>query len=162
MLKSFTLKNFKSFKEATLHLTPTVTFLIGANGSGKSNALEALTLLKWLGKGKSLREIESEMNSPSHPLLRCPSSEMVNWFDGKAFELNCALENDGKDKYGFSIAIQQEEGDQLFFRHESLVDKGKNIIYSTNNKVVNGQNTKTIINFVKSISSNNGQALFLA
>ena len=160
MLTSFTLKNFKSFKEATLHLTPTVTFLIGANGSGKSNALEALTLLKCLGKGKSLREIESEMNSPSHPLVRCPSNEMVNWFDGKSFELNCALENNGKDKYVFSIAIQQEDGDQLTFKHESLVDKGKKIVYSTIDEVVNGRNTKTIVNFVKSISSNNGQALF--
>ena len=61
MLTSFTLKNFKSFKEATLHLTPTVTFLIGANGSGKTNALEALRFISWLGQGQAFSYIEKNL-----------------------------------------------------------------------------------------------------
>lgn len=46
MLTSVTIRNFKSYKEATLPLGP-LTLLIGANASGKSNAVEALRLLYW-------------------------------------------------------------------------------------------------------------------
>lgn len=44
MLKSFSIKNFKSYRRATLPLAP-LTVLIGANASGKSNAIEAMRLL---------------------------------------------------------------------------------------------------------------------
>ena len=46
MLSAITIRNFKSYKEATLPLAP-LTLLIGANASGKSNAVEALRLLQW-------------------------------------------------------------------------------------------------------------------
>ena len=39
-------------------MTPTVTFLIGANGSGKSNALEGLRFISWLGQGQAFGFIE--------------------------------------------------------------------------------------------------------
>jgi recombinational DNA repair ATPase RecF len=52
MLKSVTLRNFKSYREAKLYLAAT-TFLIGPNASGKSNALEAIRLLSWLAKGQA-------------------------------------------------------------------------------------------------------------
>ena len=39
MLTTFTLKDFKSFREARLPLGP-LTVLIGANAAGKSNAIE--------------------------------------------------------------------------------------------------------------------------
>ena len=44
MLSSFTIEGFKSYKEpATLKLGP-LTVLIGANASGKSNAIEEFLL----------------------------------------------------------------------------------------------------------------------
>ncbi len=52
MIQSFTIENFKSFEKATLPLAP-LTVLIGANASGKSNAIEALELLSWLVWGPS-------------------------------------------------------------------------------------------------------------
>jgi recombinational DNA repair ATPase RecF len=57
MLTLLTLRNFKSYQEATLSLAST-TFLIGPNASGKSNALEAIRLLSWLAKGSRLDDIE--------------------------------------------------------------------------------------------------------
>lgn len=43
MLKELVLKNFKSFKEETIQLSPSgLTVLVGPNGSGKSSVLEAL------------------------------------------------------------------------------------------------------------------------
>lgn len=57
MLTSIEIKNFKSYRAATLRLAP-LTVLIGANASGKSNALEALRLLSWIAQGNRLSNIK--------------------------------------------------------------------------------------------------------
>jgi predicted ATPase len=56
MIQSFSIENFKSFRKATLPLAP-LTLLIGANASGKSNAIEAIQLLAWLGLGRPLNDL---------------------------------------------------------------------------------------------------------
>lgn len=56
MISLFKLKNYKSYESAELPLA-TLTVLIGANASGKSNILEALKLLAWLAAGHKLSEI---------------------------------------------------------------------------------------------------------
>lgn len=56
MLKSVGIRNFKSYHDATLKLAP-LTVLIGANASGKSNAIEALRLLSWIAQGNRLNSI---------------------------------------------------------------------------------------------------------
>jgi predicted ATPase len=56
MIQSFSIENFKSFRKATLPLSP-LTLLIGANASGKSNAIEAIQLLWWLASRRSLNEL---------------------------------------------------------------------------------------------------------
>ncbi|MFM2329460.1 MAG: hypothetical protein RLZZ494_1563, partial [Pseudomonadota bacterium] len=53
MLAAFTLRDFKSFRDATLPLGA-LTVMIGANAAGKSNAIEALRLLSWLAQGHKL------------------------------------------------------------------------------------------------------------
>ena len=53
MLTKVTIENFRSFKDATLVLQP-LTVVIGANASGKSNAIEALRLLAWIAQGNRL------------------------------------------------------------------------------------------------------------
>lgn len=62
MLTSFSLRDFKSFREAKLPLGP-LTVLIGANAAGKSNAIEALRLLSWLAQGQKLTSIQYAVNS---------------------------------------------------------------------------------------------------
>jgi predicted ATPase len=62
MLTTFTLKDFKSFREAALPLGP-LTVLIGANAAGKSNAIEALRLLSWLAQGQKLSSIQYAVNN---------------------------------------------------------------------------------------------------
>lgn len=56
MLRSVTIRNFKSYRDATLPLAP-LTVLIGANASGKSNAIEAMRLLSWIAQGNRLTSI---------------------------------------------------------------------------------------------------------
>lgn len=53
MIESVRIANFKSYRNATLHLS-SLTLLVGANASGKSNALEAIRLLGWLSSGARL------------------------------------------------------------------------------------------------------------
>lgn len=54
-LVGFTLKNFKSFKEAVLPLGA-LTLLVGTNASGKSNCIEGLRLLSWMADGQPLSQ----------------------------------------------------------------------------------------------------------
>lgn len=58
---SITIKNFKSYKEATLPLSP-LTLLIGANASGKSNAIEAFRFLSWVAGGERLSTLKNRVN----------------------------------------------------------------------------------------------------
>lgn len=57
MITSLTLTNFKSYANASMPLS-SLSFLIGPNASGKSNALEAIRFLSWLAKGSRLDDIE--------------------------------------------------------------------------------------------------------
>lgn len=63
MLTAITLENFKSYcGRARLALAP-LTVLIGANASGKSNALEGMRLLSWLAQGQKLSAIQYAVQS---------------------------------------------------------------------------------------------------
>lgn len=56
MITAITLKSFKSYQEARLPLAP-LTVLIGANASGKSNAIEGMRVLAWLAQGQKLSNL---------------------------------------------------------------------------------------------------------
>lgn len=62
MLTSITLEDFKSYRQASLPLAP-LTVLIGANASGKSNAIEGMRLLSWLAQGQKLSAIQYVVQS---------------------------------------------------------------------------------------------------
>ncbi len=50
-------KDFKSFRDAEIDLFRPLTILIGPNGSGKTNALEAIEILSTIASGQPLHEI---------------------------------------------------------------------------------------------------------
>ncbi|KKZ14320.1 MAG: hypothetical protein TH68_05240 [Candidatus Synechococcus spongiarum 142] len=64
MLSSFTVENFKSYRQVALTLEP-LTLLIGANDSGKSNLIEALQLLSWIGQGNTSGSIRHAVQEQS-------------------------------------------------------------------------------------------------
>ncbi|SDF30149.1 Predicted ATPase [Salipiger thiooxidans] len=88
MLLSFSLKSFKSYRESDLPLAP-LTVLIGANASGKSNAIEGLRLMSWLAQGQRLSAIQYSVNS---------GEQVVR---GTARN----LPNEGANKFGFACSI---------------------------------------------------------
>ena len=48
---------FKGFKDVSIDLIRPFTLLIGPNGSGKTNVIEAIELLSFIARGQPLYEI---------------------------------------------------------------------------------------------------------
>lgn len=57
MIRHLRIRDFKSYRDATLSFSA-LTVLVGANASGKSNALEAIRLLSWIAQGNQLGAIK--------------------------------------------------------------------------------------------------------
>ena len=89
MITSFSLKNFKSYREAEMPLA-TLTLFIGPNASGKSNALEAIRLLSLLSKGARLDDIEKGIHGPGG-YLRGESTNLFRDAE-QALEIGCRME----------------------------------------------------------------------
>lgn len=57
MIKSIRLTNFYSFKNTTINLNQDINVIVGINGSGKTNFLKAIRLLKTGVSGSELKEL---------------------------------------------------------------------------------------------------------
>src|SRR5882724_10551429 len=101
MIQSITIKNFKSFREAKLPLAP-LTLLIGANASGKSNAIEAMQLLSWLVSGRRLGDLLVAIRDQELS-LRGTFNDLT--YGGDEFSLGCDL----LPPLSFSITLQVNE-----------------------------------------------------
>ena len=86
MITSISIKSFKSYSNAELVFAP-LTLFIGANASGKSNALEAIRLLSWLAKGSRLDDIERNIQG-ADSLVRGLASNLFRYGNQQA-EIGC-------------------------------------------------------------------------
>lgn len=120
MLRSATIKNFKSFEAATLPLAP-LTLLIGANASGKSNAIEALQLLSWLASGRRLGDLFSSQE------LSIRGNLIDFNFRGRDISLGCSIERE-EGLLTFETTLQIRD-DGLHILHESLRGEEKVPLY---------------------------------
>jgi hypothetical protein len=113
MIESLNIVNFKSFREARLALKP-LTILIGANASGKSNALEGLQILSWIASGRRLNDLLSAIRDEELVLRGTPPQLM--WAPGTdSFTLGCRIAAPPGDEVGpldlsISIGISEVEG----------------------------------------------------
>ena len=122
MLTSFTLENFKSFREpATLPLAP-LTMLAGANASGKSNLVEALRLLSWIVQGTKLSEIQGRLQGPHSPIRG--TARQLAFDSAEGFLFSCMTTHPEWDEY--SIALEYE-GEKLCIYEENIANKEKRI-----------------------------------
>jgi len=96
MIRSISFKDFKSYREATLPLAPLV-LLIGANASGKSNAIEGIRFLSWLAKGRRVDEMMSA----------------VQGGDREVRGTIADLPYEGTDQFGFRCEAEVEAGEQF-------------------------------------------------
>lgn len=169
MLKSYSIKNFKSYKEATIPLS-TVTFLIGANGSGKSNALEALRFIGWLGQGKRLDDIEREFNNPNSS-VRGKANNLFS-YGSSTFSMNFATSEE--KNYNLQISIQNFSSEdtlqepRLINQYECLKESSREIaLYEITSKpsIHSDEITVQYDNFLRGknkphIPCSNRQAIF--
>ena len=118
MLSCITLKNFKSYRDARLKLGP-LTLLIGANASGKSNALEGLRLLSWLAQGQKLTSIQYQVQD-SDAVLR-GRVEDIGRLGSDQFSLGCCTNNEW-DRLEVTLKIREGE---LHVVAESITSPGK-------------------------------------
>jgi predicted ATPase len=111
-LASIRIERFKSYREADLRLAP-LTLLIGANASGKSNAIEALRLLSWLGQGQQLDDILRSVQEADIQ-IRGTIDDLVHGH-GHTFSLGCRLAAAGEwdqllsewNRFSVQIRIQK-------------------------------------------------------
>ena len=122
MLSSFTIKSFKSYQEATLKLAP-LTVLIGANASGKSNAVEALRLLSWLAQGNKLGSIRYAVQEGDQA-LRGTVRELTHRSLGE-FSLSCLTTH--REWNDYSITLQVQDDDDLHITDERLTGPNRKV-----------------------------------
>ncbi|SDY53397.1 AAA family ATPase [Acinetobacter kyonggiensis] len=120
MLESIWIENFKSYKTGqTLPLAP-ITLMIGANASGKSNAIEAFRFLSWFAGGEKLSTIQNRIND-SEKIFR---GEIRDLFckDEDIFGLGASLSKNliaNFENWNFSIELNNFEN--LKVKSEELI-----------------------------------------
>jgi len=106
MLKHILIKNFKSYFDQKLSLAP-LTLMIGANASGKSNALEAFRFLSWLSQGQKLSVLKHRVDD-SERLLRGQLKDL-GYLNNQEFTLGCKTDDKDWNDYSVSICIRENE-----------------------------------------------------
>lgn len=161
-LKSFSLKNFRSYREATLELG-SVTLLVGANASGKSNLIEGMQMLSWLARGQRLEDVfravqEAELSIRGQPAQLTREGET-------SFSFACRIRM--TDWSHLSVTIKHNGGG-LRINDEQITDGGEVVpLYSVKKRAGTGGHDLSVAynNFTKGrnkpeIACTNQQAVF--
>jgi predicted ATPase len=114
MITTFQLKHFRSYREATLPLAP-LTLLIGANASGKSNALEGLRMLSRMAQGQYLQDVFRALQREG--AVRGTVEDLA-YRGGRTFSLGCTLDPD-RPYRDFEITIEHGD-DELIVVEEAM------------------------------------------
>jgi predicted ATPase len=126
MIQSFSIENFKSFRKATLPLSP-LTLLIGANASGKSNAIEAIQLLSWLASGRPLNDLFYDIREEELSLRGGPTDLGSG---GGQISLGCEVKSLDYPSLTFSVSLGVNEiglqltAERLLLGADVLYDSG--------------------------------------
>lgn len=119
-LEELRLTSFKSFRDAVLPLGD-LTLLIGRNGSGKSNALEALETLALLAQGEDIRD-SIDGSRLSRTAIRGGVSGCAPYGE-TSFEIGCTVRADDEVLH-FDVKIQTEPDVQIL--SERLIREERN------------------------------------
>jgi predicted ATPase len=106
VLSKISVRNFKSYRHAVLPLS-SLTVLIGANASGKSNVLEAIRLLSWIAQGNRLNSIKYAVYEGDQAVRGTVESLARN--DATEFTISATLNNKDWDKFSISLKIKNDK-----------------------------------------------------
>jgi predicted ATPase len=140
MIQSFSIENFKSFRKATLPLAP-LTLLIGANASGKSNAIEAIQILSWLGAGRRLNDL---LHAVREQELSLRGGYKDLGADGGEISLGCEVtEESDRLPLNFSISLRVTQAG-LLIKSERVL-RGATILYDSRQEAQDSRKPKFLI-----------------
>jgi predicted ATPase len=105
VIESIRIENWKSFREATLPLAP-LTLMIGANASGKSNAIEAVRCLSWLAEGRRLNEITTAVQEADQAIRG--TVEGLTHGGSDSFSLGCRTDDGDWNEFGIEIGVGED------------------------------------------------------
>lgn len=107
MITRISIENFKSYREAELPLSP-LTLLIGANASGKSNAIEAMRFLALLAEGRRLDDLFAAVQREDVAVRGTASDLALDGAD--SFAIGCSLSDSNAGIWNrFRIRILLED-----------------------------------------------------
>lgn len=106
MLTNIRIEGFKSYRNQRLPLS-SLTLMIGANASGKSNALEAFRFLCWLGQGQKLSVLRQRVDD-SEQILRGQVRDLP-YLRGQSFILGCETDDKEWNTLSVEIALRDDE-----------------------------------------------------
>ncbi len=135
MLTAITLENFKSYRQALLPLSA-LTVLIGANASGKSNAIEALRLLSWLAQGQKLPAIRFAVQNGDQ-VVRGKLEDLA-YQRGESFDLGA---NTSATEWNQLRMRLNRRADGLHITAETLTHDGAKVPLYILDQPSTGQNT---------------------
>ena len=115
MLKGIWIENFKSYREGQLLPLAPLTLMIGANASGKSNAIEAFRFLSWYVGGEKLSTIQNRIND-SEKIFRGDIRDLF-YSNSENFTLGADFSEFFSD---LRIEITSHELNELVVKNESL------------------------------------------
>lgn len=120
MLKSIHIESFKSYFKQDLPLAP-LTLMIGANASGKSNALEAFRFLCWLSQGQKLSVLKHRVDD-SEEILRGQVKDL-GYLGASSIKLGCRTDDKNWDNFEVEIVVRENE---LHIAQESISSPSEN------------------------------------
>ncbi|MDX2286073.1 MAG: AAA family ATPase [Bacteroidia bacterium] len=129
MIQSIQIRDFKSYQDATLKLAP-LTLLIGANASGKSNALEAIRFLSWMAQGHKLSSLQYLVNDNDR-VVRGTVADLPR-IGEHSFSFGCCLSEAAEGFRQFETTIDLRQKDELHIRQERVYNpeaSGYNLLY---------------------------------
>lgn len=120
MLTEVHIENFKSYQKESLYLAP-LTLMIGANASGKSNALEAFRFLCWLSQGQKLSVLKHRVDD-SEQILRGQVRDLGH-VGASSFKLGCTTDEQDWNHFEVEITLRDNE---LHISQETITSPKEN------------------------------------
>lgn len=135
MLTAIILNDFKSYRQTKLPLAP-LTVLIGANASGKSNAIEGMRLLAWLAQGQRLSAIQYAVQSGDR-VVRGTVEDLI-YQRGESFGLG--VETNASEWNRLTMTLTRR-ADGLHITAETLTHEGAIVPLYSLDQPSSGQGT---------------------
>ncbi len=118
MIDEIEVKNFKSYKIGKLTFS-SLTILVGANASGKSNIIKSLRLLKMISTGERLGFLGD--TSQPHDSLLIDELKHLGYRDEKEFQISCDIDNQEVEGWNhFEISLKIDNDREVYVTKEKI------------------------------------------